>query len=179
MCAGKRRAAEEQRVAVRLPGWGRHAPAKPATQGAPPPDFIGPFAPKPGASSAPPSACVCEAYRERIEQCHGHLARPDVGPRLYRRPPGGEVLCSEASRTTASGNSQHHPHRTRTRGPGRRQQRPDGTRSAEGQVSPRRGVLALGYSRKSVAGQWPELRYSERFSGTFLYRKAQCCCVSK
>lgn len=55
-------------VAVRLPGWGRPAPAKPAIPVTP--DFIGPFSPKPGASSdpSPPSASVCAAYRERIEQ---------------------------------------------------------------------------------------------------------------
>jgi transposase len=34
------------------------------------PDFIAPFSPKPGAPSnpSPPSASVCEAYRELIEQ---------------------------------------------------------------------------------------------------------------
>lgn len=42
--------------------------AKPAIRV--PPDFVGPFSPKPGASSDPfpPSASVCAAYRERIEQ---------------------------------------------------------------------------------------------------------------
>ena len=66
-------------VAVCLPGWGRRAPAKPAIQvtpdsGAKPaivtPDFIAPFSSKPGALSnpSPPSASVCEEYRELIEK---------------------------------------------------------------------------------------------------------------
>jgi transposase len=49
---------------VCLPGWGRRAPAKPAIQVTP--DFIAPFSQKPGVS--PPSASVCEEYRELIEQ---------------------------------------------------------------------------------------------------------------
>jgi hypothetical protein len=62
-------------VAVYLPGWGRRAPAKPANEvtpdsGAKPaivtPDFIAPFSPK--QSVSPPSASVCEEYRELIEQ---------------------------------------------------------------------------------------------------------------
>jgi hypothetical protein len=63
-------------VAVCLPGWGRRTPAKPAIQvtpdsGAKPaiqvtPDFIAPFSQKQGVS--PPSARVCEEYRELIEQ---------------------------------------------------------------------------------------------------------------
>jgi len=62
-------------VVVCLPGWGRRAPAKPAIQvttdsGAKPaivtPDFIAPFSQKQGIS--PPSASVCEPYREWIER---------------------------------------------------------------------------------------------------------------
>jgi hypothetical protein len=51
-------------VAVCLPGWGRRTPAKPAIQVTP--DFIAPFSQKQGVS--PPSASVCEEYRELIEQ---------------------------------------------------------------------------------------------------------------
>ena len=65
-------------VVVCLPGWGRRAPAKPAIGVTPDseakpatvtPDFIAPFSEKQGAPSAPspPSASVCEAYRELIE----------------------------------------------------------------------------------------------------------------
>ena len=63
-------------VTVYLPGWGRRTPAKPAIQvtpdsGAKPaiqvtPDFCAAFSQKQGVS--PPSASVCEAYRELIEQ---------------------------------------------------------------------------------------------------------------
>ena len=54
-------------VVVCLPGWGRRAPAKPAIVT---PDFIAPFSPKPGAlnNPSPPSASVCEEYRELIEK---------------------------------------------------------------------------------------------------------------
>ena len=68
-------------VAVCLPGWGRRAPAKPANEVTPDPgrskpaigvtpDFVAPFSEKQGAGSAPspPSASVCEAYRELIQQ---------------------------------------------------------------------------------------------------------------
>jgi transposase len=68
-------------IVVRLPRfWGKRIPAKPANEvtpdsGAKPakevtPDFIAPFSQKPAApsDSSPPSASVCEAYRERIEQ---------------------------------------------------------------------------------------------------------------
>ena len=68
-------------IAVRLPRfWGKRIPAKPANEvtpdsGAKPakevtPDFIAPFSQKWGALSAPspPSASVCEAYRELIEE---------------------------------------------------------------------------------------------------------------
>src|SRR6202030_3675100 len=50
------------------PGWGRRAPAKPAIGVTP--DFVAPFSEKQGAGSAPspPSASVCEAYRELIQQ---------------------------------------------------------------------------------------------------------------
>src|SRR3974390_993117 len=51
-------------VVVCLPGWGRRAPAKPAIVT---PDFLAPFSQKQGVS--PPSASVCEEYRELIEQC--------------------------------------------------------------------------------------------------------------
>jgi transposase len=55
-------------VVVCLPGWGRRAPAKPAIGVTP--DFIAPFSEKQGTPSdpSPPSASVCEAYRELIEQ---------------------------------------------------------------------------------------------------------------
>jgi transposase len=68
-------------VAVCLPGWGRRAPAKPANEVTPDPgrskpaigvtsDFVAPFSEKQGAGSdpSPPSASVCEAYRELIQQ---------------------------------------------------------------------------------------------------------------
>src|SRR2546427_6425541 len=66
-------------VVVCLPGWGRRAPAKPAirvphdSEAKPAtvtPDFIAPFSEKQGAPSVPsaPSASVCEASREWIEQ---------------------------------------------------------------------------------------------------------------
>ena len=79
-------------VAVYLPGWGRRAPAKPAIQvtpdsGAKPaivtPDFFAPFSQKPDAPSAPspPSASVCEEYRELIEQ---GLARGRNGKAIWQ-----------------------------------------------------------------------------------------------
>ena len=79
-------------VVVCLPGWGRRAPAKPAIQVTPDseakpatvtPDFIAPFAEKQGAPSAPspPSASVCEAYRELIEQ---GLARGRNGKAIWQ-----------------------------------------------------------------------------------------------
>ena len=75
-------------VAVCLPGWGRRAPAKPAIgvtpdSGAKPaivtPDFIAPFSRRQGVS--PPSAGVCEAYRELIEQ---GLARGRNGKAIWQ-----------------------------------------------------------------------------------------------
>jgi transposase len=68
-------------VVVCLPGWGRRAPAKPAIQVTP--DFIAPFSEKQGAPSAPspPSASVCEAYRELIEQ---GLARGRNGKAIWQ-----------------------------------------------------------------------------------------------
>jgi hypothetical protein len=75
-------------VAVCLPGWGRQAPAKPAIQvtpdpGAKPaivtPDFIAPFSQKQGVP--PPSASVCEEYRELIEQ---GLARGRNGKAIWQ-----------------------------------------------------------------------------------------------
>src|SRR6201993_4151735 len=76
-------------VAVSLPGWGRRTPAKPAIQvtpdsGAQPaiqvtPDFIAPFSQKQGVS--PPSASVCEEYRELIEQV---LARGRNGKAIWQ-----------------------------------------------------------------------------------------------
>src|SRR5207248_2521652 len=79
-------------VAVCLPGWGRRAPAKPAIQvtpdsGAKPaivtPDFFAPFSQNPDAPSAPspPSASVCEEYRELIEQ---GLARGRNGKAIWQ-----------------------------------------------------------------------------------------------
>ena len=79
-------------VVVCLPGWGRRAPAKPAIQVTPDseakpatvtPDFIAPFSEKQGAPSAPspPSASVCEAYRELIEQ---GLARGRNGKAIWQ-----------------------------------------------------------------------------------------------
>src|SRR5436190_20135721 len=67
-------------VAVCLPGWGRRAPAKPAIVT---PDSIAPFSPKPGAPSdpSPPSASVCEEYRELIEQ---GLARGRNGKAIWQ-----------------------------------------------------------------------------------------------
>jgi hypothetical protein len=67
-------------VVVCLPGWGRRAPTKPAIQVPPDseakpaigvtPDFIASFSEKQSAPSdpSPPSASVCEVYRELIEQ---------------------------------------------------------------------------------------------------------------
>ena len=67
-------------IVVRLPRfWGKRMPAKPANEVTPDsgskpakvtPDFIAPFSQKPGAPSdpSPPSAGICEAYRELIEQ---------------------------------------------------------------------------------------------------------------
>jgi hypothetical protein len=68
-------------VVVCLPGWGRRAPAKPAIQVTP--DFIAPFSEKQGAPSAPspPSASVCEAYRNLIEQ---GLARGRNGKAIWQ-----------------------------------------------------------------------------------------------
>ena len=79
-------------VVVCLPGWGRRAPAKPAIQVTPDseakpatvtPDLIAPFSEKQGAPSAPspPSASVCEAYRELIEQ---GLARGRNGKAIWQ-----------------------------------------------------------------------------------------------
>jgi transposase len=79
-------------VVVCLPGWGRRAPAKPAIRvtpdsGAKPamvtPDFVGPFSEKQGPPSdpSPPSASVCEAYRELIEQ---DLARGRNGKAIWQ-----------------------------------------------------------------------------------------------
>src|SRR5206468_130510 len=67
-------------VAVCLPGWGRRAPAKPAIVT---PDFFAPFSQKPDAPSAPspPSASVCEEYRELIEQ---GLARGRNGKAIWQ-----------------------------------------------------------------------------------------------
>ena len=68
-------------VVVCLPGWGRRAPAKPAIRVTP--DFIGPFSEEQGAASAPspPSASVCEEYRELIEQ---GLARGRNGKAIWQ-----------------------------------------------------------------------------------------------
>jgi transposase len=68
-------------VVVCLPGWGRRAPAKPAIGVTP--DFIAPFSEKQGAPKAlsPPSASVCEAYRELIEQ---GLARGRNGKAIWQ-----------------------------------------------------------------------------------------------
>jgi transposase len=68
-------------VVVCLPGWGRRAPAKPAIQVTP--DFIAPFSEKRGAPStpSPPSASVCEANRELIEQ---GLARGRHGKAIWQ-----------------------------------------------------------------------------------------------
>ena len=79
-------------VVVCLPGWGRRAPAKPAIRvtpdsGAKPamvtPDFVGSFSEKQGAPSdpSPPSASVCEAHRELIEQ---DLARGRNGKAIWQ-----------------------------------------------------------------------------------------------
>jgi len=67
-------------VAVCLPGWGRRAPAKPAIVT---PDFLAPFSQKPDAPSvpSPPSASVCEEYRELIEQ---GLARGRNGKAIWQ-----------------------------------------------------------------------------------------------
>src|SRR5438094_6175812 len=67
-------------VVVCLPGWGRRAPAKPATVT---PDFIAPFSEKQVAPSAPspPTASVCEVYREWIEQ---GLARGRNGKAIWQ-----------------------------------------------------------------------------------------------
>src|SRR5207245_10162029 len=67
-------------VAVCLAGWRRRAPAKPAIV---PPDFFAPFSQKPDAPSAPspPSASVCEEYRELIEQ---GLARGRNGKAIWQ-----------------------------------------------------------------------------------------------
>lgn len=66
---------------VCLPGWGRRAPAKPAMGVTP--DFVGPFPEKQGTGSdtSPPSASVCEAYREWIEQ---GLARGRNGKAIWQ-----------------------------------------------------------------------------------------------
>ena len=68
-------------VVVCLPGWGRRAPAKPAIQVTP--DFIAPFSQKPDAPTAPspPSAGICEEYRELIEQ---GLARGRNGKAIWQ-----------------------------------------------------------------------------------------------
>jgi transposase len=79
-------------VVVSLPGWGRRAPAKPAIQVTPDSaakpamvtsDFVGPFSEKQGAPSdpSPPSASVCEAHRELIEQ---DLARGRNGKAIWQ-----------------------------------------------------------------------------------------------
>src|SRR5438046_5696452 len=70
-------------VVVCLPGWGRRAPAKPAIRVTPDseakpatvtPDFIAPFSEKQSGPSAPspPTASVCEVYRERLAPCLAH-----------------------------------------------------------------------------------------------------------
>jgi hypothetical protein len=68
-------------VEVCLPGWGRRTPAKPAIQVTP--DFIGAFSQESVApsSSPPPTASVCEAYREFIEQS---LARGRNGQAIWQ-----------------------------------------------------------------------------------------------
>src|SRR6266850_1779113 len=82
-------------IGVRLPGaWGKRAPAKPANEVTPDPgpakpaigvtpDFIAPFSEKQGAPNdpSPPSASVCEAYRELIEQ---GLARGRNGKAIWQ-----------------------------------------------------------------------------------------------
>jgi hypothetical protein len=81
-------------VVVCLPGWGRRAPAKPANRVTPDPgpskpaigvtpDFIAPFSEKQDAPSdpPPPSASICEAYRELIEQ---GLARGRNGKAIWQ-----------------------------------------------------------------------------------------------
>src|ERR1700680_2398597 len=121
-------------VVVCLPGWGRRAPAKPAIQVIPDseanpaiqviPDFIAPFSEKQGAPSAPspPSASVCEAYRDLIEQ---GLARGRNGKAIWQDLvsnhgfagglSGGEALRAHASRTTTSRSGGHYPHGRRRR----------------------------------------------------------------
>jgi hypothetical protein len=69
-------------VIVRLPRfWGKRMPSKPAKEVTP--DLIGPFSQKPGSPSAPspPSASVCEAYREQIQQS---LARGRNGKAIWQ-----------------------------------------------------------------------------------------------
>src|SRR6201981_1400289 len=80
-------------IAVRLPRfWGKQTPAKPANEVPPDsaakpaivtPDLIAPFSQKPSAPSdpSPPSASVCEAYRELIEQ---GLARGRNGKAIWQ-----------------------------------------------------------------------------------------------
>src|SRR5437867_1856602 len=77
-------------VAVCLPGWGRRAPAKPAIVT---PDFLAPFSQKPDAPSvpSPPSASVCEEYRELIEQ---GLARGRNG-KANRQVSPDTAVCSD------------------------------------------------------------------------------------
>jgi hypothetical protein len=80
-------------IAVRLPRfWGRRTPAKPANEVTPDsaakpaiviPDLIATFSQKPSVPNdpSPPSASVCEAYRELIEQ---GLARGRNGKAIWQ-----------------------------------------------------------------------------------------------
>src|ERR1700747_203108 len=80
-------------VVVCLPGWGHRAPAKPAMRVTPDseakpatvtPDFIAAFSENQGgapSAPSPPSASVCETYRELIEQ---GLARGRNGKAIWQ-----------------------------------------------------------------------------------------------
>src|SRR5246127_5265928 len=153
-------------VAVCLPGWGRRAPAKPATQvtpdsGAKPaiqvtPDFIAPFSQK--QSVSPPSASVCEEYRELIEQ---GLARGRNGKAIWQDLVSEHGFADGYQAVKRFGRKLRGPQRPEAAGiiltaPGEEAQVDYG--SGPMVRDPKTGkyrrtrlfVLTLGYSRKSV-----------------------------
>src|SRR5215469_12174441 len=141
-------------VVVCLPGWGRRTPAKPAIQVTP--DFIAPFSQKQGVS--PPSASVCEEYREQIEQ---GLARGRNGKAIWQDLVSEHGFSGGYQAVKRFVRKLRGPQRPEAAGiiltaPGEEAQVDYGSGSMvrDPQISKYRRtrlfVLTLGYSRKSV-----------------------------
>src|SRR5205809_3966850 len=170
-------------VAVCLPGWGRRAPAKPDIVT---PDFLAPFSQKPDAPSvpSPPSASVCEEYRELIEQ---GLARGRNGKAIWQDLVSDHGFVGDYQAVKRFVRKLRGPQRPEAVGiiltaPGEEAQVDYG--SGPMVRDPKTGkyrrtrlfVLTLGYSRKSVrllvwrssAQTWAELheRAFRRLGGT-------------